>query len=669
MKKIMRKSLILMLSVILACLSFAPAAADTQEDFDAFMDKEWRDTLEYDYLTMHSSVSDWRKLGLEKPEVTLGNIDYEEFEKTVEMSEEALEKLRKFNPASLSEESQTDYYAYEDYLECLIGMYSHPDLQFCFRPYTGYLTNIMDYFADFPFYEKQDVEDYLTLVAEIPSYIEQMKELTSQQAEKGYFLSDLAYEDEMSELNEFVEKGEENPMILNFTSNIDHFDGLTESEKKEYKEKNKDLVINKVIPAYRDARSFLSTLKGKRSVETGALLEYTDNDNEGKNYYESLVRYYTSSDESMEEIFDYLTKALKEFYNYYEDMLYAYPEYDGIEDITDMEELEDILEYLRNHMDGFPEGPEVEYTPSYLPEGSNDFAMAYYIPAPVDNIRQNIIRVNKEQTGDINTLYYTLAHEGFPGHLYQFTWFQNQESYVPLRHELSFMGYEEGWANYVEKIMLDRSSLRFMSAEITALDDYMAYAMYGAADIAVNGLGYTEEELGYWLEEVGFNKEFAPEIFDVSIEMPGSYLPYGYGVCKFWEFRERVQDTMGEDFDLEEFHYQLLNKGPRPFRMVEDDLKAYTESKGYKLEDDFIFLEHERTPEMGPGESADSGSGLPLVPIIVIGVILILVLIAFIVTTRKARSGMDYVVVRNSGEDISQKSTGEDPDIDIRNDN
>lgn len=648
MNKLLRKSLIVLMSVILMSLSFTPAMADTESDFDAFLEKEWKDTMEEDYLTMHSSVSDWRKLGLEKPEVTLGDINYDEFKETVDIAEEALNKLHEFNIEELSEARQCDYRAYENYLECLIGMYSYPDLQFMFRPYTGYLTNVTDYFADFPFYEKQDVEDYLTLIAELPSYIEQMKEFTTQQAEKGYFLDDLSYSDEMSELNEQVEKGEKNPMILNFNDNIDKFDGITEAEKKEYKEKNKDIVLNEIIPAYRDVRSFLTKLKGSRSVETGALVEYTDNDNEGKTYYENLVRYYTSSNDSMEDIFNYLNKALKDVNAYYEDLIDTNPDFEEPAVIENMEELDDFLTYLREHMDGFPKGPEVDYTPSYLPEGSNDFAMAYYIPAPVDNVKQNIIRVNKEQTSDVNTLYYTLAHEGFPGHLYQFTWFQSQENYVPLRHEMSFMGYEEGWANYVEKVMLDRSGLDYMSAEYLALDEILAYALYGAADIAVNGLGYDVDQLSQWIEESGFNKSFAQDIYDISVEMPGSYLPYGFGVCKFWEFRERVQAALGDDFDLEEFHYQILNNGPRPFDLVEDDLKAYVESKGASMKDDFTFLEHERTPEMGPASTEKSLTSV-LIPVIAVLIIVIAVLVFLIVRSRRKPKGeLEYEIVEKA---------------------
>lgn len=591
MNGLMKKTCILFLAILMTALNIIPAAAESKE-FSDYLYDEWKETVEADYLTMHTSVYDYRNLGLKKPEVTFGNIDEEEYADTVVYAQEALDKLHEFDVNGLDETERHDYIAFEYYLECLTGMYSCPEFQSMFRPYTGYLSNVLDFFADFPFYEKQDIEDYLTLIAELPSYIDQMKDLTREQAEAGYFLDDLGFTDEMYELNEFVEKGESNPMIINFDDNINKYDGLNDSEKSAYKEKNRELILNSVIPAIRDVRSFLSTMKGKRSVPTGALLEYTPDNGtaDGLEYYKSLVKYYSSSDDDLEEIFDYLTKAAVEMGDYFTMILESDEDFTVPDVIKDMESLEDVLSYLRSNMEGFPQGPDVDYVPSYLPPGSNDFAMAYYIPAPVDNLKQNIIRVNKENTNDIDTLYYTLAHEGFPGHLYQFTWFQASDGYRPIRHEISFMGYEEGWANYVEKIMLERSGLDMTSADYLFFNDILAYIIYSGADIAVNGLGYDVDELAEWMDSVGFSGDYAEEIFELSVEMPGSYIPYGYGVSKFFEFRERAEQALGEDFDEEEFHEVLLKYGPRPFSLVEEDLSAYVSAKGKKLPDDFTFF-------------------------------------------------------------------------------
>lgn len=634
MKKTLKKTAVIFLAVMMTFLSAVPAYAGSDEFSDHLYD-EWKETVESDYLTMHSSVYDWRELGLTKPEVTFGDISIDSFRETVSYAEEALEKLHEFDIEELDETEWHDYMAFEAYLENSIDMYSYPEFQFMFRPFTGYLINVIDYFADFMFYEKQDVEDYLTLIEELPSYIDQMKKFTEAQAKEGYFLDDLGYTDAMSELNEMIEKGENGPLVVNFENNIDGFDGISDAEKAEYKERNRTLIFESIIPAIRDVRAFLSELKGSRSVQSGALIEYEPGEGtaDGLEYYKALVKYSASSSDSLEDIFDYLTKAITESYDYLDWLFENDTEFTSPGKIEGMESIEDVLSYLRANMQGFPEGPDVDYTPSYLPPGSNDFAMAYYIPAPVDNIRQNIIRVNKQNTNDLNTLYYVLAHEGFPGHLYQFTWYQASEGYKPLRHELTFMGYEEGWANYVERTMLLRSGLDKTSAEYLYLSEILSFMIYAASDIAVNGLGYDQEELTEYIENVGFDPAYAEELYELSVEMPGSYIPYGYGAARFLEFRERAEQALGDDFDEEKFHEVLLTYGPRPFELVEEDLEAYVESKGERLPDDFTFFGSE-LPEKTIFEA------YPLLKYLA-GLIVVIIAAVIVIIINKKRRKMD----------------------------
>ena len=351
MKKTLKKTAVIFLAVMMTFLSAVPAYAGSDEFSDHLYD-EWKETVESDYLTMHSSVYDWRELGLTKPEVTFGDISIDSFRETVSYAEEALEKLHEFDIEELDETEWHDYMAFEAYLENSIDMYSYPEFQFMFRPFTGYLINVIDYFADFMFYEKQDVEDYLTLIEELPSYIDQMKKFTEAQAKEGYFLDDLGYTDAMSELNEMIEKGENCPLVVNFENNIDGFDGISDAEKAEYKERNRTLISESIIPAIRDVRAFLSELKGSRSVQSGALIEYEPGEGtaDGLEYYKALVKYSASSSDSLENIFDYLTKAITESYDYLDWLFENDTEFTSPGKIAGMESIEDVFSYLRANM-------------------------------------------------------------------------------------------------------------------------------------------------------------------------------------------------------------------------------------------------------------------------------------------------------------------------------
>jgi len=244
-----------------------------------------------------------------------------------------------------------------------------------------------------------------------------------------------------------------------------------------------------------------------------------------------------------------------------------------------------------------------------------------------------VIRVNGESDAgnDINTMYYTLAHEGLPGHMYQFTWYYSQE-YNPLRHDLNVIGYTEGWAQYVERIMLERSPLDRMSIESTAANVFLGYALQSWLDIAYNGLGYTDEQVLSELQAIGLGNGIDIEAVKTSVlDMPGQILPYGYGMAKFWELRERTESALEGEMDLEQFHLTLLTNGPRPFNLVEKDVAAYVESKGKTLPKDFTFMAH----EVDTSSTSGLGSAVSFAtqhPFVVLGIALLIFLLIIVIT-------------------------------------
>ena len=600
----------------------------TNPDFNDFLENEWKESMELDYLTMHLAVKDYKSLGLTKPEVTLGDISYEQIEKEVNDAKNSLEKLRAFDLESLDDTQQHDYLAYEDYLECIIGMEQYPEMIEMFRPINGMFTQIKEVFEDFKMHSEEDVEDYMTLLADFPRYIDQMLDLTSQQAAKGYLMSDDSVDEAVEEINDFVSAGEGNELIAVFNNNMDEIDWLADDAKEEYKTRNHDIVINSIIPAYEKAGKALTGLKGSRKWGS-PVCEYP----EGKDYYTWLAKYNCGTDETLDEKFDFLTASIKETLAYYRNVLRANPSLEEPATIEGLESLDDVIGHLQDNMGGFPAGPKVNYKLSYLDESVAQDAMAYYIQSPVDDVTENVIRVNKDSVKDINTLYFTLAHEGYPGHLYQMTWYQNSGA-AKLRHDITTLGYQEGWANYVERIMLQRSGLDEASVEMIACEEFLGYMVNAASDIAANGLGYTVKDLSKWFGEIGLDGSYAKDYYDFSIAYPGVLLPYGYGEAKFWDLNGRARAALGEDFDLEEYHLQLLTNGPRQFEIVEQDLKAYVESKGKTLPDEVKMFEDEKITA-GKEQTQTKSSGYWLITVVFGAAALVIFGALFIILGRR----------------------------------
>ena len=593
MNRFLNRISIVLMSALLLLTGFIPAQAEG-EDFDEFLKQEWKEMMD-DYVTMHYSVKDYQAMGLTKPDVNLGEVSYEEYARLLEERRASLDQLHQFDFESLDERQKIDYLVYEENLNNDITVYSYPNYKEMFNPYSGVHSDLTTTFTEFTFYTKDDIDDYLLLADDYDRYVDEMIEFTRKQAEQGYFMRDEALDVQLGKMKEFIDKEEENPFIVIFNKNVDAFEGLTEEERTAYKERNRDLVLNQIIPSNQKAMEFLETLRGSRSVK-GSIYEYPD----GKEYFEKFARLKTSDEGDVQKKLDYLNKVIRDSFNYLMDAVLSF-EGDSQEEMTQFKDPEEILAYLNEHLEGFPKGPEINYVASYLdPSVANPSVMAYYLATPIDDVKENVIRVNGTSGAGSNmtTMYYTLAHEGFPGHMYQFTWYFAQD-YNPIRHDLSAIGYTEGWAQYVEKIMLNRSPLNPAAQEYQAVNVFLSYTLEAAVDLAVNGLGYGEKELGDWMNQLGLGEGMDPkDLYDAVIDMPGMILPYGYGLAKFWELREKTESALEDEFDLEEYHLQLLTNGPRNFNLVENDLKKYVESKGKVWPTEFTIFKHERPEGM-----------------------------------------------------------------------
>ena len=595
MKRLLRIISSFLISLFMTAGTFVPVMAEN-EDFDAFMEEEARILLSSDYGDFHFGIIDYKQLGFTKPEVRLLHPSYEFYAAKVTSLQASLDRLHQFDYSTLDERQQHDYQAYEDYLKKNIAFNQFPDYVECFNPRSGSYSGVLTSLTEFGLYDRESADDYLAAMADYPAMLEDMNKFTGQQAAKGHFMTDALLDETLADMQEFIDKGEENPLIILYDQKIDNLEELSEEEKTSYKERNRDLVLNTVYPAIQNTRSFLETLRGSRSV-SGSNFDYED----GRAYYEALADLKCSSDEPLDAKRDYLAKCVADLFKY-QLSHFGNP----LAKVGGFSTAEELMAYLSQHLEDFPESPDINYTLSYLdPCVANPNVMAYYMQPPLDSYKNNVIRINGDNVkNELNTMYATLAHEGLPGHMYQFTWYYSQPDTVPLRHAIMEIGYGEGWAQYVQRIMLHRSSLSEADAEYTAVTLLISYTMQAYVDILVNGYGYDAKAVAEALTAVGMegtDENGMKEIVESVISAPGQILPYGYGQCRMWEFHERVRGSLGDDFNLEEFHLQILKYGLRSFETVESDLQKYVESKGAEFRKDFTLFEFSATEESTSG--------------------------------------------------------------------
>lgn len=544
-----------------------------EESFSEFEDELFQEMMSEDYTTLHFSLRDYQKYGIEKPEVNIGDASWDEYEDSVEDCDEYLKKLQSFDYDSLSETEQKDHRTIAFYLERNKELNSYPYFDWAFNSAEGVIDNLLTTFTEFVFYEKEDIDDYLTTLASVPAYLDQCLENTKKQAAEGYFLTDAMLKETEDAIAKFVDKKDDNELIKIFDENIDAFDGLSAEEKEAYKKKNQEIVLNAYIPSYEKVAEELQKLKGARKADYNV-----SSLDDGSEYYAALARYKTSIDADVETILDictqYIEKSVDELY----DIMQNHSEV--TEETLDFDSAEDVLSYLEGHLDAFPALDKVYYNVQYLdPSVANDSIVAYYLSPPVDDMRDNVIKINGDNVSDVIDLYTTLAHEGFPGHLYQTNYYIQQQPSL-LRTQLTMMGYQEGWGMFAEGQALHVSGLSEYASEYQKINIELNYVLSAAVDLGVNGLGWSTKDVSKYLDNLDLNSSIAKDLYDFATLQPGTILPYGVGVAMFELLENKAKNALGNDFDQKAFNEVLLNDGNRPFEVVEDDVNAYCGIEG-----------------------------------------------------------------------------------------
>jgi uncharacterized protein (DUF885 family) len=197
----------------------------------------------------------------------------------------------------------------------------------------------------------------------------------------------------------------------------------------------------------------------------------------------------------------------------------------------------------------------------------------YLVPA-MDNYKNNNIYINGDDKATLSTIYTTVAHEGYPGHLYQCVYFRNKKP-APIRNILNFLGYDEGWATYVEYLSYDYSGIDKNLADLMAINSRMSLCIYSRADIAIHYEGWSKNTAVSYIKSLFQDEQIAESIYDTLLEEPAVYLPYAIGYLEINNLKEKAESKLGDDFNVKDFHKFLLDIGPSQFDIIEDRMDIW----------------------------------------------------------------------------------------------
>ena len=481
-----------------------------------------------------------------------------------------LSSLQEFDPDTLSSENALTFKILDTYLKNASTGTDYLLYQEPLGPVSGIHTQLPVLLSEYSFYDTQDVETYLALLKETPSYFDSVIRFEQKKAASGLFMPDYQADSVLDTCQSFIDMGKENYLVSTFNERIASLDLLPENKKDSFQKENMKLVTEEIYPAYQNLITAIKSLKGKGMNEQGlSHFPY------GKKYYEYLVRQTTGCNESISRLRLMTRAQILEDLSAMQKVLFPADAALTQASVLEQTSPDSMLDDLRSKItDTFPKIPDVDFQVKYVPESMQDYlSPAFYMIPAIDNLTENVIYINNGQTASGLNLYTTLAHEGYPGHLYQTVYFSASEP-DPIRSILDFGGYVEGWATYAEMMAYYLAPLPKTEASLLQKNSSVILGLYALADMGIHYDGWSVTDTVRFFSDYGINDPNAVQsVYKLIIGSPANYLKYYIGYLKFYELKKEMADAMGNQFSQKEFHRAVLDVGPAPFEIVYDEVE------------------------------------------------------------------------------------------------
>ena len=557
------------LSIIYAAI-LSPAGKSTGS-FSEFCTTLFREEMKSNTMNLHFTLKDPKAAGIDSYEITLGSLSGDSPHNQARQLKKLSEELKKYSHRSLKGKDRLTCRLLSDYISRQQNLAAYPYYDEPLTPSGGVTSQLPVLLAEYTFRNTRDIKDYLGLLSQMDTYFLGILDYEQKKADAGLFMSDEACLKVIEGCEVFTEHPDDNFLIDTFSNRLNAMDGLTDTQKNAYLKQHSKVLSDHVIPAYSQMIKGLTMLLGRGHNNWGLC-----NFPEGKAYYEAVVSADTGCDDSVEDLFSQIAKARREDLTFCQNLLEKNPKLASQSPKPDaaLKEENAMLSRLQKEiLTDFPAPPQTEVEICHVdPALSEYLAPAFYITAPIDDISHNRIYIN-DAKNDTDIYYFTtLAHEGYPGHLYQ-TICTSSYGAPEVRSLLNYPGYTEGWATYTEMQAFYYAGLDPDLASLLQHNQAATLSLYATADIGIHYFGWEKEKnAAFWSEYGVDDTATVKRITDLILEEPGNYLKYYVGYLKFRQMREQLA-LENKSFSVSAFHEAILRTGPSSFSVLEETVR------------------------------------------------------------------------------------------------
>lgn len=572
-------ALLLSSSLLFSGCSSIRASSDTNTAFRQFTLELFRQDVAANTIGLHYTLKDPSAYDIVQAPVTYGSFSTNTTGMMASL-ENSLSALSHYHYEDLTDENKLTYDILKSYLQTAQKgapylLYEEP-----LGEITGIQAQLPVLLAEYPFHDIKDVDTYLSLLSCTPDYFNSLISFEKEKADSGLFIPDSTVDAVVDQCSSFVDMKDSNYLLTTFDERLSKIPGLSSTVKRNYQKKNQEMIANAVVPAYESLIDALLELRGSGKNKKGVC--YFPN---GKEYYSYVVERDTGSPRSVSEIKKLIHDQISSDLLSIQTLLSKDPELASrpvsaeappdksdifLQNQIDWNQPEQILTLLEQKSSAaFPAPPDVTAQVKYVPNAMEPYlSPAFYMVPAIDDQSENVIYINQSRNVDTLKLFTTLAHEGYPGHLYQTTYFAEKNT-EPLRSIFNFSGYVEGWATYAEMCSYYLSPLPKDQAALFQKNGSLTLGLYAAADIGIHYDGWSVPDTVRFFSDYGIKDTDAiQEIYNLILSDPGNYLKYYVGYLEFMELKKKAMKIDGDEFSQKNFHRAVLDVGPAPFDIV-----------------------------------------------------------------------------------------------------
>lgn len=573
-KKRSLKIIFLLLAVILLSTGlFWHFRGNENQQFENYTKALFCQEVAGSTVSLHYTLKDPSAFGIENTPVSFGTCTADT-EAICASTENALAAVTSFDRSRLSKRNRLTYDVLKDYLTSASEMAPYALYEEPLAPLTGTQAQLPVLLSEYQFYTQADIDTYLELLTKTPEYFHSILEFEQAKSEAGLFMAAYSADGIIKECQAFIDMGDNNYLYSSFTDRLDSIE-LPSDTKKSYIEMNSEHIKNFIFPAYAELKEGLTALRDTGKNQNG-LCHLP----EGRKYYELVVASETGSSRSIPELQQLTQKQMIADLSDMQQVLTPVDENVSVSSdlfktqgaILDNPDPAAILTDLEGKLDEhFPKPPKVNTEIKYVQKSMEEYlSPAFYMIPAIDNSADNVIYINQGHLPDDLSLFTTLAHEGYPGHLYQTTYYAAKKP-DPIRNLLNYGGYTEGWATYSEMMGYYYAPISKEQATLMQKNTSVILGLYALADMGIHYEGWTLIETVSFFRSYGItDTDTVEDIYDLIIADPANYLKYYIGYAELLELKRDAVKQWGKGFSQEKFHKAVLDVGPAPFDVVRE---------------------------------------------------------------------------------------------------